>query len=197
MKVFSKRNNAIFFLVITFCFSILIIPFERTQESQTVGVYWGAFDPPTEAHRAIIATSLGNKSIKKLFIVVNNHSYKNYANSLDSRIEMLKKMLSANELKSIDFITQDDGHKIDYIVLSKMTTDGLLAIAGYDSYSQWVNYSDEQERAAYQTIAVVPRGDDEPKLYDRNAFIMPIDPKYKYVSSTQLRGYATLRSVEK
>jgi nicotinic acid mononucleotide adenylyltransferase len=152
-----------------------------------IGVYWGAFDPPTKAHQAIICTSLTNIPLKKLMVIVNNNIYKKYSYPLDVRIKWLEQLIHSNGLKNVAVIWQDENHKMDYAALKELFEEPLCAIAGYDAYQTWLNFSTLEERSAYQAIAVIPRGDAQPTLYDKNAFLLPIDPIYKYVSSSQAK----------
>lgn len=148
------------------------------------GVFWGAFDPLTAAHEAIILSSLTNIPLKRLVVVVNNHPYKTYAYSLDERLKVLQEFIQKHKLLHVELCSQDDVHKLDFTALRKMADGPLCAIAGYDSYKKWVKYSSPDERALYGAIAVVPRGDDPPLLFDAAAFLLPIDPIHKHVSST-------------
>lgn len=152
------------------------------------GVYWGAFDPPTAAHAAIIKASLQDIPLKKLIIVVNNHFYKNYTNSLETRLELMSQLIRSIGHPHIELTWQDNSHKVDFTSLSTKTSAPLCAIAGYDSYKKWVTYSNSDERRRYDAIAVVPRGDEEPILCDQKAFLLPIKSKYRHVSSTKVRA---------
>jgi nicotinic acid mononucleotide adenylyltransferase len=40
------------------------------------GVFWGCFDPPTLAHKAIALKALKDIPLKRLIIVINNHGPK-------------------------------------------------------------------------------------------------------------------------
>ncbi len=148
------------------------------------GVFWGAFDPPTEAHRAIIQAFSDLSICNDLLIVVNNHSYKTYTHPLEQRLELLKRGLPEQKTT---FLWQDDANPMNYQALEKIAAAPLCAIAGWDAYKNWVSHSTKQERALYKAIAVVPRGGDEPELFDSHAFIMPIDPSYRDTSSTKQR----------
>lgn len=157
------------------------------EDERLIGIYWGAFDPPTQAHIAIIKTALQKIDLQKLFIVVNNHSYKNYNLTLEKRFELLSKALKAIPSEKILLLWQDDEHPINYSFLRKFSTQPLCAISGYDSYKKWVACSNKQGRYLYQKIAVVPRGDEEPLLFDAHAFLLEIDPTYRHVSSSKER----------
>ncbi len=152
------------------------------------GIYWGAFDPPTEAHKAIIATALNEIDLAKLIIVVNNHSYKNYAFTLQSRLRLLEKYIQALKNKNVEILWQDDINPINIDELINITKGPLCAIAGYDAYKKWVDYTSVEKRNLYSATAVIPRADDLPILYDENAFILLIDPKLKYESSSKVRN---------
>lgn len=154
---------------------------------EMLGVYWGAFDPLTPAHQAIIEVSLKKLPLKKLYVVINNHSYKNYLNPLEDRIGKIKTFIERSKLENVELLFQSDNHPIDYAFFRERSSDPICVIAGYDSYQKWVNYSQEHERSQYDAIAVIPRGDDDPLLYDHQAFLLFIGPEYKYVSSTKMR----------
>lgn len=163
---------------------------------ECVGVYWGAFDPPTEAHLAIIIKAANDIPLKKLIVVVNNHSYKNYAYSLEERLHMMKASLQQKGLDQVELLWQDASHQIDFLTLKAMVQEPLCAIAGYDAYKTWSASSASQDRSRYEAIAVVPRGDEEPILFDQSAFLLPIDPRYKDVSSTKVRDSLCRKMVD-
>jgi hypothetical protein len=76
---------------------------------------------------------------------------------------------------------------MNYQALSQRTSLPLCAIAGYDAYKKWAQYSHAEERGHYRAIAVVPRGDEPAILFDEQAFIMPIDHSLSHVSSSEKR----------
>ena len=156
--------------------------------SNKVGVYWGAFDPPTSAHYAIMEIAIQKLSLKELIVVVNNNSYKNYTHSLTERRKMIENKTKELGLKNIRILHQDDSAKINYLFLRQLTSDPLYAIAGYDAYHRWRESCAQYEGNNYDAIVVVPRGDEEPILLDENAFLLPIDPVYKYVSSSRVKN---------
>jgi nicotinic acid mononucleotide adenylyltransferase len=152
---------------------------------QFTGIFWGAFDLPTEAHIAIIKNSILNLPLKKLIIVVNNSPYKKYKNPLNTRLQMMEGIIRQCDRKNVELLSQDESHPVDFKVLKEITEGPLCAIAGYDSYKRWVLHSKPHDRSCYEAIAVVPRGDEEPILYDKMAFLLPIDVKYKHISSSR------------
>jgi|GEM_PF-2872825 len=155
------------------------------EEEFLIGVFWGAFDPPTKAHIAIVEKALTLPFIHHLFIVINNTSYKEYSLPPENRKEELLRALAYLHSEKITILEQDDQHPLNFAALEKITSRPLCAIAGYDAYVRWVGYSSAQERSHYKAIAVVPRGDGKPELMDANAFLLPIDPSLKHTSSSQ------------
>lgn len=161
--------------------------YKSVSTHQMTGVYWGAFDPPTIAHEAIIKASLNDIRLKKLIVVINNHSYKEYTNSLENRLKLMSQVIQATGHNNFELTWQDNINKIDFASLRNKTSEPLCAIAGYDSYKKWVAYSRPEDRQQYDAIAVIPRGDEEPALFDEKAFLLPISSTYKDVSSTKVR----------
>lgn len=186
MRILKTKKIVIFFLITT----MIYIGWHFTQEAprKLVGVYWGAFDPPTEAHAAIVLNSMNNIPLKKLMIIVNNHPYKNYTYPLEMRLQMMKAIIQQKRLENVELRWQDETHPINFLVLKEISQDPLCAIAGYDAYKKWVANSTPQDRSCYDAIAVIPRGEDVPILFDEIAFLLPIDTKYKDVSSTKVRA---------
>jgi cytidyltransferase-like protein len=179
--------SAFFPLFLSFFIAIATVGC-RTDTRPKNGAYWGAFDPPTEAHVAIIQAAIEEIPLDRLYVVINNHPYKNYAFSMEERKQMLLELIPREELHHVEILWQNGTHDLDYSTLRKRIGAPLCVIAGYDSYKKWVEHSTPEERAAYDAIAVVPRGDDLPILYDQNAFLLPIDPIYRDVSSTKARA---------
>lgn len=151
------------------------------ENSFYTGVYWGAFDPLTKAHTAIIQAALSSPIFTNLFIVVNNHSYKKYTYPLSQRIEEIEKALPTQSRVMVRFLSQDDSSPCDYFFLKTLSSLPLCAIAGYDSYKIW------GAETSFDAIALVPRGDETPVLFDRKAFLLEIDPSYRHISSAQLK----------
>lgn len=182
----NKVKKISIFLLTSTIVSVALYIAQATPKKLT-GVYWGAFDPPTEAHAAVMISSINDIPLKKLIVVVNNHSYKDYAYPLEMRLQMMKSIIQSHGLEQIELRWQDESHKLDFMALKKITQEPLCAIAGYDAYKKWVAHSMPQDRFCYDAIAVIPRGDDIPILFDKAAFLLPIDSKYKDISSTKVR----------
>lgn len=187
-----RQNIKIHVFLFICSFVYIITSFIPQTTTKFVGVYWGAFDPPTEAHAAIIVKSVKDIPLKKLIVVINNHPYKKYTYPLEKRLEMMRALFQQQGLERVELHWQDEFNQMDFTALKAMTQEPLCAIAGYDAYKKWVSHSKSQERLCYDAIAVIPRGDEEPILLDEIAFLLPIDLKYKDVSSTRVR--ASLRT---
>ena len=100
---------------------------------------------------------------------------------------MMKAIIQQNDIEKIELRWQDESHQMDFTNLKMTTQKPLCAIAGYDTYKKWITYSTPYDRLCYDAIAVIPRGDEVPILFDKTAFLLPIDSKYKNVSSTKVK----------
>lgn len=193
--------NFIVLIMLLFSFQACLasepINSEKPKMKKMVGVYWGAFDPPTVAHQAIIIEALNKIPLEKIIIVVNDHGYKNYTYSLETRLELMRDILRKNRLTNVELLWQDEKQKIDYPALRRMTKMPICAIAGYDAYRSWIKHAAISERNRFDAIAVIPRGDETPLLSDSNAFLMPIGEIYKHVSSSKVKQEASLRIAER
>lgn len=170
-------------------FSLLLFLIACTTSApKMAGVYWGAFNPPTEAHAAVMEAALNKIPLKKLIVIVNNHPYKNYAYPLQIRLQMIQEMIDAHGFKNVEVLWQDETHPLSYQILKERVGAPLCAIGGYDSYKKWVEHTSPEERTLYDAIAVVPRGDDPLLLFDQNSFILSIPDNYRHVSSSKVRA---------
>ncbi len=150
-----------------------------------IGVYWGAFDPLTKAHKAIIETALQKLELTKLLIVINNHRYKNYAFSLEERKQALLVWLESQKLKTVEVLFQEEKAPLDYAALLQREKPPFVAIAGYDAYLSW------KDRGLWDSIAVIPRGGSLPVLQDKKAFLLEIEAEHQHVSSSQVKKEGT------
>lgn len=91
-----------------------------------IGVFWGAFDPPTKAHVAIIEKALVLPFIHHLIVVLNNNSYKEYAIPFETRKEELQAALAPLHLEKITLLEQDDAHPLNFAAW-KRSHRGLFA----------------------------------------------------------------------
>ena len=192
----NTLNKIVFLFLISIGVSLLTLCFSKKtsflDKDKFTAIYWGAFDPPTNAHKAIIDAVLAHKSMSDLIIVINNQNYKKYTFSLENRKKFIEATISSiSTKKQIKVLSQDDDHPLDYEALEKTTPHPLCAIAGYDAYSHWMAYSSPHARAQYKAIAVIPRGRLSPDLFDSHAFLLNIDSIYKNVSSTQLKALSS------
>lgn len=129
-------------------------------------------------------------------LVVNNHGYKKYTYSLEERIKLIKQVIDHESLNKVEILYQDDENKLDFGALKHRINEPLCAVTGYDAYYKWVTQAEPENRAHYAAIAVIPRGDEIPLLFDSNAFLLPIAPEYKYVSSSRLKESASCNNAE-
>ena len=155
-----------------------------------IGIFWGAFDPLTKAHIAIIEKAFCELFLDSLVIVVNNHSYKHYHLPLEKRIDDIQATLSQEIKKHIQITYQDDKRQADFAFLEKTYKGSLCAIAGSDAYLRWSKMTPQKDMALYETIAIVPRADDVLISLEPNSQILSIDPCYKYISSSHLKKNA-------
>ncbi|MBS0655670.1 MAG: adenylyltransferase/cytidyltransferase family protein [Verrucomicrobia bacterium] len=181
----TKRQYTIFFVLVAIGICAYYAYPRQSPARGMTGVYWGAFDPPTVAHQEIISIALKELKLKKLIVVVNNHKYKNYRDSLERRLDLMRKVISGTD---VELLWQDDEQKVDYAFLRSRIQGPICSIAGYDAYRSWIQHSSPEERKRYDAIAVIPRGDETPLLYDENAFLLPIKEEYRHVSSTKVRA---------
>lgn len=181
----SLKTKIVFFL---FLFTLCYYSFFPSQKQEMTGVYWGAFDPPTTAHKAIIEAAIAELPLKNFVIVVNNHSYKNYTFSLEKRLSLIEEIILPYRNENILVVYQDDTHKMDWKALKELFPGPLYAIAGYDSYKKWTPNSTKEERALYDVIAVIPRSGTPPLLEDQNAVILSIPEEFAHVSSTAVKS---------
>lgn len=151
-----------------------------------IGVYWGAFDPFTKAHAAVIDTVLKNMDLEKLIVVVNNHSYKKYTASLEKRKKVVESYLKKVSF-NVEVLSQDDKSPLDYHALLQREKPPFCAVAGYDAYLSWRAHASKKEMALWERIAVIPRGDFSPALHDENAFLLEIEEEHKHTSSSSLK----------
>jgi hypothetical protein len=147
------------------------------------GIYWGAFDPPTKAHLAVMYAVMHTIPLKKLLVIINNHSYKTYTYPLEVRIQFVREMAQLNNLY-IEVLWQDDRNVLDFATCKQRLQEPLCVVAGYDAYKKWVVHLSSEKRALYDAIAVIPRGDDPAILFDEKAFIVPIPSHYRHLSSS-------------
>lgn len=90
-------------------------------------------------------------------------------------------------LENVEVVWQDESHPIHFIALKKMTQAPLCAIAGMMLIRNGLQHSMPHERSCYEAIAVIPRGDDEPILFDKIAFFYPSTQNIKmFINKNQI-----------
>ena len=150
------------------------------------GVYWGSFDPPTLAHKAIIEKSL--EYVDKLIIVINNDSRKNYFAPVKLRAKWLKNTCSAVAGK-LEYYIQDNRVRYDYNYLKQQYSGLLYAVAGEDSYTHWLANSNVSHIHQFDGIYIVPReqGINFSRISMHNVCIINIAAGLSSISSKRIR----------
>lgn len=107
----------------------------------SIGVYWGAFDPPTLAHTAIILQSFNIFNLSLIYIVINAYKGKCVTSNVDieDRKNMillaLKEMNPNLEIEKIKIVSQTaEEYNYDKLKKTLNSNDTLYAIVGADSF---------------------------------------------------------------
>ena len=154
-------------------------------------IFWGYFDPPTLAHKAIIDQSLEQLDIEKIIVVLNDlkNSGKTPSTNAKQRLEMMEILLAEHKDRVV-FIIQDKDQPIDYKTIKKHIHGNLYIIAGQDSYEKWMQY--EKNIDVYDGIVVVPRQTETKQLFlpdnSKHITILDIEKKLYTCSSTEVRA---------
>lgn len=178
----------IFFCLVFFC----VVSSASALQPPKYAVYSGSFDPPTLAHKAVIESILMDKSIERLYVVVNRYTSKTFKGSLQQRVKMVEMMFEDEPAKSerLIVIVQDSPNKMtDYLVIKKILRSPLMLVTGQDSYVKSLNIPEEL-RVKFDAIAVIPRGEDssiDKNKLEENVKVLNIDKKYIHVSSSLVR----------
>lgn len=151
------------------------------------GVFWGSFDPPTLAHKAIMVKMLD--LFQEVLIIVNNFTQIKYFTSVEHRMNMLQVMLSdiSNQPK---ILQQNDSHIYDYLKLKQQIPENLSIVVGLDALQTWSETHAITELVNYDAVYIVPRFSSlvlNLKNFT-NIFLLPIDLNYQGMSSTQVRA---------
>ena len=160
-----------------------------TSLNGTYAIYWGCFDPPTLAHREIIAQTIQMQNVDAVIVVVNNFKKQTYQADVSNRIKMLEMLLQDHKEKII-YLVQDEEHKSDYKQIKSQITGKLYAVVGQDSYEKWTQY--ESDFSGYDEIIVIPRfvpSSINPfaSQLPANVSVMKIEKELYQCSSTQAR----------
>lgn len=166
-----------------------------------IGVYWGTFDPPTQAHFNIMQNAIIQGKLDKLIVVINdNTGPKHYYTPGYDRATMIRKMLWNSDTKSpielmkknhIEIIVQTDDYKVDTKLIEKMNKDAwVVPVVGQDSFVSSAKYC-----KAYEEVIVAPRGEDKEELvrtmkeHDlHNIRVLELGSTFLTVSSTEVRS---------
>jgi len=156
------------------------------------GIFWGHFNPPTKAHKAIITSALNHYNFEELLVIINHEEQKD-AESPYHRLQMLKSMFDKTPFENkVKLHLQDNQNNYSYFSLRDRLKTPLAAIVGYDSFLAWQNNPNSPfERGPYDLIIVVSRHGQRLSTVYPNIVELAIEPAYKEVSSTQVRKYFT------
>ena len=150
------------------------------------GVFWGSFDPPTLAHKAIIVKM--SDLFQEVLIIVNNFAQIKYFAPVEHRINMLQSMLSGIS-KQPKILQQNDNHINDYLKLKQQIPEHLSIVVGLDALQAWSETHAISELVNYDAVYIVPRSSCLVLNLENftNIFQLPIDLNYQGMSSTQVR----------
>jgi nicotinic acid mononucleotide adenylyltransferase len=162
------------------------------QDRESVGVYWGTFDPPTKAHLHIIKSAIDTHQLTKLIVVINDDSKtkKEYKTSGVERKKMMSLVLPGDIRDKIDVRVQTDEKQISYSDLkSEFSKQRVIAVVGEDSFLKF------GKGCAYcHHVSVMPRGEASEaintvlKEYNlTNVTILPTQHELVNCSSTEVR----------
>jgi len=135
-----------------------------------IGVYPGSFDPITNGHVDIIERAA--KLFDKIYVAVIKNPEKRPAFDIDSRIEMIKAVVSGKKNIVVDSF---DGLLIDYVekVKAHAIIRGLRAVSDFD----------------YEFQMALTNRKMDPEI--ETVFLMT-DYKYSYLSSSFVKQIAKL-----
>ena len=154
--------------------------------NNSVGVFWGTFDPPTLAHRDIILKML--ELFQEVIIVVKKNAKKNYFVDVSHRIIMLKKMLASNN-SNYKILVQENENENNYFDIHKNIKEKLFVVAGLDTLCSWLQEYGPEQLKKYDGVYVVPRNNEchiDFKKFD-NVFELLLDNDHSNTSSTNIR----------
>ena len=160
----------------------------------SIALYWGSFDPPTLAHKAIILTSL--KHFRKVIIIINNDARKQYLLEATERLTLFKKSLSSC-IEFIEFCIQSDKVRYSYSYFKNKYQGKISAIVGADSYDSWLGYTKEEKHQVYDEVVIFPRRGVKniSKKLTTYARVIPICSKYAGISSRYVREKIALGKI--
>jgi nicotinic acid mononucleotide adenylyltransferase len=99
---------------------------------------------------------------------------------------MMAKMLDKED--AVKIASQSEVDPLDYFKIKTMGYTPLCAIAGYDSYKKWLEYSKQEDRSLYDKIVIVPPGGEVPVLQEENASLLAIERDCQGISSRLVKS---------
>lgn len=164
------------------------------EKQKAIAVYWGTFDPVTEAHFDIIKEAL-KLNFKKVIVAINDNKAtgKTYKSSGESRLEMLEIMradLSPEDQERLEIVIQKD-KEFEYTNIKKIYPGAkVTAVVGQDSFEKFgagCKWCDQ--------VLVAPRGEKSDQLKKQikdlgltnNTHVLSTKKQFLATSSTEVR----------
>lgn len=156
--------------------------------AKKAGVFWGSFDPPTLAHKAIIDKMA--QLFTNCLIVVKNNPQQQYFAAIEHRVMMVDNLLAKNNKQQYTIVVQDKQHSNNYFDLQAKLLSKLYVVVGMDALQLWLQQHDVADLLQYDGIYVVPRnvGNVIDISKKNNIKLLSIEEKYKNNSSTKVRA---------
>lgn len=180
MNITSFALYCLCFFTLSTCF----IQSVTIQANSTFGVYWGTFDPPTRAHKEVIAQAFST-GIDRLFVVINNHGHKKYCASVEDRVAMLKMILPPTS--PITILVQDTQHA--WSMKELKDSFGQFPEVNWHLFSGQENlaYWNPDDGDTHDKVFIIPRGNTQ-TIIPATVTVMPIAQHCNVISSSAVRS---------
>ncbi len=162
---------------------VLLHSMQASNASNTFGVYWGTFVPPTRAHEQVITRAF-SMGIDRLFVVINNQGHKQYCATLEDRIAMLKLILPCTF--PITLLVQDK--TVSWGMQELKDTFGAYPkvswylLSGQENLAYW----NPLDADAHDTLVIMPRADSK-TVIPAGVTLLILEKEYSVISSSAVR----------
>lgn len=186
-------RRSIFLLLITLTVSccsqldIRRIPSNDTSTTnpiskELIGIYTGTFDPPTNAHKAIMLLAIEKYHVDQLYIYVNISGTKDFKTSYLEREAMISGMLGKNISKVKIIPVLQENKELVIAAVDEGPGIQTLQFSGQDSFD---TMPADVVRARNRRWVVIPRGDTPVNIPENSNVdvLKPIDD----TSSSEIR----------